>query len=257
MAEQEQELLSLREIAAISRVPPDELMERLPPPSLVSMIGDDAVCVWTRSQVYAVLDEMGLTPSDLLRSLPPDLSTLSQDRSNLRREVCDLSEQIECDRGTLRTLKTQIKEAESRLRDVDRTRQSRETRDASIARGAPAFWPWGPPMTPPKRLQGVYRLLKDGNTIYIGQSVNIMARIADHMEDKDFDQFSYALVDGGGETLNEVESALIIVERPPRNHTARGKLFHPTGHKWTREDAQAVLDNYRSRAAANDEKSAA
>lgn len=248
MAEQGQELLSLREIAAISRIPPDELMEKLPPPSLISMIGDDAVCVWTRSEVHAVLDEMGLQPADLFRSLPPDLSSLSRDRSKLRHEVRDLSEQIEFERGTLRTLQTQIKEAESRLRDIDRTRKSREFRDASIERGAPAFWPWGPPMTPPKRLQGVYRLLRDGNTIYIGQSVNIMARIADHMEDKDFDQFSYALVDGGVEALNEVESALIIVERPPRNHTARGKLFHPTGHKWTRKEAEAVLDNYRSRA---------
>ena len=72
-----------------------------------------------------------------------------------------------------------------------------------------------------------------------------MNRISTHATQKDFDQISYARVDGDRETLNEIESALIITERPPWNHSYEGNLTHPTGHGWTREEALAILDKYR------------
>ena len=117
-----------------------------------------------------------------------------------------------------------------------------------------AHWPWEPPMPAPKRMQGVYRLIREGRTVYIGQSTNIMHRVAEHASDKDFDQFSYALVDGGQETLNEVEGALIALLRPVGN---KQQPQNVTGRPWTHEEAQAVLDKYGSRAVADDETAAA
>ena len=162
----------------------------------------------------------------------------------LKRENAGLLRTIEDLEKTARDLQARIKSAEVQERHFDLVA---DVADASM--GPDAYGPWGPPMPAPKRLRGVYRLMKEGRTVYIGQSVDIMSRVLEHTTKKNFDQFSYALVEGGREALNEVESALILIERPPENHGIDGTLRHPTGHRWSREEAQAILNNYRSSAA--------
>ena len=252
----EERHLRLSDIVTMTGATAVELMEMLPPPSQV-FIGDDAVCVWESSEVRAALDEAEkqgrlLPNKSARRDRPgPTVPDLRQERNELRREARALRGEVRHYEETLRTLRIQIQAAEDYLRDHDVDRY-REALDVSIKRGTSAYWPWQPPASVPGRLQGVYRLMREGETVYIGQSVDIMGRIASHMAKKrDFDQFAYALVDGDRETLNEVESALIIVERPPWNHGIDGKLRHPTGHGWTHEEALAILDKYRSRAVAN------
>lgn len=247
MTEHSPELVSLAEIAAQIGKPLSELMERLPPPSLVS-VENDVVCAWPILEVRGRLHEaakQGLFPlvkADQKQYLWTTQSALSQEWKKLRGELGDLRNDIERQRETLRTLRTQVSAAEDYLRTHD---LARENLDASLQTGTEALWSWEPPMTPPERLQGVYRLMREGRTIYIGQSVDIIARVTTHAAEKDFDQFSYALVDGDGKTLNEIESALIIIERPLENHGADGKLRHPTGHGWSRDEALAIIDKYR------------
>lgn len=258
----EERHLRLSDIVAMTNAPALDLMEMLPPPSQV-FIGDDAVCVWESSEVRAALDE-----AEKLGLLPPNTSArrgaaetytvpdLRQERNNLRREIGALADELERHKETLRTLRIQVRAAENYLHDHDVERY-REALDISMKQGTRACWPWQPPMSAPERAQGVYRLIKKGRTVYIGQSVHVMGRVADHAKSKDFDQFSYARVDGDPKVLNEVESALIIVERPVGNHGFDGRLRHPVGHEWTREEAQAVLDKYQRCATADAEESAA
>lgn len=151
---------------------------------------------------------------------------------------------------TIEDLKKSARERQRRREDVEaQERHFSSADDVEDALVKPdAYWQWEPAMPATKRLRGVYRLMKRGRIVYIGQSVNIIGRITEHAAEKDFDQFSYALVDGSRETLNAIESALIIIERPPGNHGADGRLHYPTGHQWSREEAQAVLDEYRRRA---------
>lgn len=183
----------------------------------------------------------------LLQAVEEHIDRLKREKTELQGTVASLTE-------TARDLQSEINRMKGRLR---RLICAPDTLDASTKQGTEAIWPWEAPMPVPKHMQGVYRLMRQGKTIYIGQSVNIMSRVFSHMAEKDFDQFSYALVDGGREALNEVESALIIIERPPANHGTDGRLRHPTGHQWTREEAQAVLDKYQRGAAADAEEAAA
>src|SRR5574337_951975 len=64
---------------------------------------------------------------------------------------------------------------------------------------------------------GIYFLFKNGGLVYIGQSVNICARIGQHLDSKDFDSFSFINVPR--EHLNEVELHYIRKHRPPLNQT--------------------------------------
>ena len=169
------------------------------------------------------------------------IERLKREKNTLLRTIQDLEK-------TAHDLQERIKSAEAQKRHLSLVAN---VVDASMR--PDAYWPWEPPMPAPKRLRGVYRLMKDGKTVYIGQSVNIISRITEHAAEKDFDQFSYALVDGGREALNDVESALIIMERPPENHGADGRLRHPTGQQWSREEAQAILDEYSRRATVPEE----
>lgn len=50
--------------------------------------------------------------------------------------------------------------------------------------------------------------------MYVGQSVNILKRIGDHMNTKDFDGYSYEEIEGN---LDEYEAELIIKYNPPLN----------------------------------------
>ena len=66
---------------------------------------------------------------------------------------------------------------------------------------------------------GVYFLIKDKSIVYIGQSVNIANRVAQH-RDKDFDSVSY--VSCKKSELDILESLYILAYSPPLNGTAGG-----------------------------------
>lgn len=61
---------------------------------------------------------------------------------------------------------------------------------------------------------GIYFLVKDKRVVYVGQSVNVFARIPTH-RDKDFD--SYAYIPCSRSTLNRLESLYIHLLQPPLN----------------------------------------
>lgn len=163
----------------------------------------------------------------------------------LKRRKTALQGTIEDLEKSARHLEKRIKSAKAQARQLGLT-----TEGVDALRRPNALWSWVPPMLAPKRLRGVYRLMKAGRTVYIGQSVDILSRVTTHAAEKDFDEFSYALVDGGRQALNEIEAALITLEQPPENRLA-------TLPRWTPEEAQAVLDKYRIAVAGNEDEEAA
>ncbi len=62
---------------------------------------------------------------------------------------------------------------------------------------------------------GVYFLVLAGRVVYVGQSVNIPGRIANHRRDKQFDRIFVLHVPE--EALDEVEGAFIRLLDPPLN----------------------------------------
>lgn len=217
--------LTLSDIVRITHKSPDHLLKILPPPSLVAGVYE-TISLWSDSAVDAALEEQA----------ERDVGRLGRERDKLLRVVEDLER-------TARDLKTEIKRMREEIRFIP---SARDSIVASVEQGRDALWPWEPPTSVPERVHGVYRLIREGKTMYIGQSVDIMNRISSHATQKEFDQISYARVDGDRDTLNQIESALIIIERPPWNHSYQGNLTHPTGHGWTREEALAVLNKYRA-----------
>lgn len=65
---------------------------------------------------------------------------------------------------------------------------------------------------------GIYFLVKDDEVVYVGQSVNPIARIGNHT-DKDFDR-AY-MIPVPSSMLNDVEGALIRAINPPLNSGSR------------------------------------
>jgi hypothetical protein len=72
---------------------------------------------------------------------------------------------------------------------------------------------------------GVYFLIDSGRVVYVGQSVNVYARIASH-HDKVFD--SFAFIPCCKEMLNNLESLYIHILRPALNSNhQRGVKYAP------------------------------
>ncbi len=76
----------------------------------------------------------------------------------------------------------------------------------------------------------IYFLCKENRIVYIGQSINIGMRIAQHVLNKNFDRVFY--MDVKKEDLNKVESELIEYYEPEYN----GRLFEKnnSGHEQQR-----------------------
>jgi len=74
--------------------------------------------------------------------------------------------------------------------------------------------------TPP----GVYFLCKNGEIVYIGQAINVAARITTHITEglKDFDQIYY--ISCQRHRLNDLEMALIRMYKPKYNKVGTGKM---------------------------------
>jgi hypothetical protein len=64
-------------------------------------------------------------------------------------------------------------------------------------------------------LSGVYFLIAAGEIVYVGQSVNVFARLASHQRGKDFDRFGYITCDLAD--LDTVEARFIKAFRPALN----------------------------------------
>lgn len=62
---------------------------------------------------------------------------------------------------------------------------------------------------------GVYFLVKDWHVVYVGQSVNVLSRVAQHLGHKDFDKFAY--LPCKPEELDLIESLYIHTLRPEQN----------------------------------------
>ena len=62
---------------------------------------------------------------------------------------------------------------------------------------------------------GIYFLRKSGSIVYIGQSVNVYSRVAQHRNTKDFDAVDFMPCDKN--KLNEIEGFLIRLIMPPQN----------------------------------------
>lgn len=74
------------------------------------------------------------------------------------------------------------------------------------------------------RKVGIYRLYLNDEIVYIGKSINIDARIANHTKDKKFDGFDWADVEE--QFLTTIETMLIHKHKPVLNRDKNGNL-HP------------------------------
>lgn len=109
---------------------------------------------------------------------------------------------------------------------------------------------------PVRKIRGCYLLYKNGRVVYVGQSINVMARIGTHLANplKSFDCFSYTEIGGD---LNEAEADLIAIYGPnensdmPKNSTYASSLQIKTrygigGWAWKklRGEIDAVWKDY-------------
>lgn len=69
-------------------------------------------------------------------------------------------------------------------------------------------------------LTGVYFLIKDGVVVYVGQSVNIISRVAYHVSYKEFDRFAFVRCSKEG--LDVLESLYIHFLQPELNGLLNG-----------------------------------
>lgn len=72
---------------------------------------------------------------------------------------------------------------------------------------------------------GVYFLIHRGVVVYVGQSVNVHARILQHRAQKEFDRFGFVACDESA--LDLLESIYIHVLRPPLNGEQAGTPCAP------------------------------
>jgi hypothetical protein len=72
---------------------------------------------------------------------------------------------------------------------------------------------------------GIYFLIKDQSVVYVGQSINITQRVAEHTKTKDFDTFTY--VQCKRENLNQIEAMYITRLKPKYNYNSLGRLQLP------------------------------
>ena len=156
-------------------------------------------------------------PDDIFERLDDDAVSRCESRSDAIRRI--LRDHLGLDPVTQR--KPTVKRP-TPARKRTRTIASRANRErASDARNAEALVDararsgWSEPVEKPEVVCGVYRLLKAGRTVYIGQSIHVHLRAATHATDKDFDSYAYLVADV--DELLELERALIAVEGPPLN----------------------------------------
>jgi hypothetical protein len=77
---------------------------------------------------------------------------------------------------------------------------------------------------------GIYFLCRDNAVLYVGQSVNVAVRVAEHCRRYEFD--SVLFLPWPGDDLNRIEAALIRALRPPLNgKSSNGAMLTPVSDK--------------------------
>lgn len=75
---------------------------------------------------------------------------------------------------------------------------------------------------------GIYFLIRDYEIVYVGQSINIFARMADHRRSKSFDSFAYLKCCADKDVLDFLESTYIHIFKPRLNICPRtGAKYAP------------------------------
>jgi hypothetical protein len=123
-----------------------------------------------------------------------------------------LAIQIEDLRSELALLESKVAQSRHRLRVQDTSKALLGTHllsEDEIVSSAAAL---------PDSHCGVYFLIKDGRVVYVGQSVQILARVGTHLTCKDFDSFSWVRVPR--HQLDLVETLYIQHLRPKYNGDA-------------------------------------
>lgn len=72
-------------------------------------------------------------------------------------------------------------------------------------------------------VSGVYFLYKDNVIVYVGESGCIFGRIKQHMDDKDFDRFTYKIIDTV--EMRKVEERKFIRKHRPKYNTIHNKDY--------------------------------
>lgn len=78
---------------------------------------------------------------------------------------------------------------------------------------------------PWENCSGVYFLINNGKVVYVGQSVNVFARMMYHQNGRKFDSFAY--VPCATKHLDVLESLYIHCLRPPENGVVQGRVVAP------------------------------
>lgn len=97
---------------------------------------------------------------------------------------------------------------------------------------------------------GIYFLLKDKKIVYVGQTTRGYCRIFQHINNKDFDSFSY--FDCDKKELSKIESSLILKYRPKYNKVISrdeyrtvkrvNKLVYKCGYILRFKELQKIID---------------
>lgn len=75
------------------------------------------------------------------------------------------------------------------------------------------------------RLVGIYFLIKEDVIVYIGQSINLAARLLEHERTKDFDSYTFIPCDSA--QLPDMEALYILKFKPSLNYMPNGSLGLP------------------------------
>lgn len=126
-----------------------------------------------------------------------------------RREQEDLTKQKALD------LKYKIAELESRLNELQELEQFGGQLNRLTGKTLMPESMIVESSFPYSDMSGIYFLIKDGEVVYIGQSVSIFARIAEHRKSKDFDSINW--IPCKKEMLDKMESLYIHFIQPPLN----------------------------------------
>ena len=141
-----------------------------------------------------------------------------------QKNIRERNERAIADMDARDSLKCEIKELEAKLDSMKRLELVNKTaltltgktllREDEIV-GAANIW---------ELATGVYFLIDGNKVVYVGQSVNVYARIASH-HDKVFERFAF--IPCSKEVLDNLESLYIHILRPPLNADMHGRKQAP------------------------------
>lgn len=147
------------------------------------------------------LDVVSRARAEGLEVAPPMVEEIKQSIAEARSEVANLRKEIAHLRDSAQHEKhmLEIRNASTRLTGATLLREEEIVSARLDLMGG----------------SGIYFLISGERVVYVGQSVNVFARVRQHLSDKEFDSYAYILADAG--LLNVLESLYIHTLRPPLN----------------------------------------